>query len=138
MVDLERADLEFGDAVVAVFGAPAAQEDHAERALQVALWMQERLEALFGGRLSLRIGVNSGEVAVGRPREGSSFVTGDAVNVAARLEQAAAPGRVLVGERTAALVGDAFDLGTLRSVEAKGKPGGVACAELGKRDCTWN
>jgi len=119
-----------GDAVVAVFGAPAAQEDHAERALQVALWMQERLEALFGGRLSLRIGVNSGEVAVGRPREGSSFVTGDAVNVAARLEQAAAPGRVLVGERTAALVGDAFDLGTLRSVEAKGKPGGVACAEL--------
>ena len=79
-----------GDAVVAVFGAPAAQEDHAERALQVALWMQERLQELFGGRLALRIGVNSGEVVVGRPREGSSFATGDAVNVAARLEQAAA------------------------------------------------
>src|SRR5512132_3540150 len=47
-----------GDAVVAVFGAPAAQEDHAERALQVALWMQERLLELFGSRLSLRIGVN--------------------------------------------------------------------------------
>ena len=93
-----------GDAVVAVFGAPAAQEDHAERALQVALWMQERLQELFRGRLSLSVGVNSGEVVIGRPREGSSFATGDAVNVAARLEQAAEPGHTLVGERTAALV----------------------------------
>src|SRR6266550_737613 len=61
-----------GDAVVAVFGAPAAQEDHAERALQTALWLQERLRELFGERLALRIGVNSGEVVIGRPREGSS------------------------------------------------------------------
>jgi class 3 adenylate cyclase/tetratricopeptide (TPR) repeat protein len=121
-----------GDAVVAVFGAPAAQEDHAERALQVALWMQERLQELFRGRLSLRIGVNSGEVAVGRPREGSSFATGDAVNVAARLEQAADPGQVLVGERTASLAGGAFELGETRSVEAKGKVGGVVCRELGR------
>jgi class 3 adenylate cyclase len=119
-----------GDAVVAVFGAPAAQEDHAERALQVALWMQARLHELFGDHLSLRIGVNSGEVAVGRPREGSSFATGDAVNVAARLEQAAAPGHTLVGARTAALVGDAFELGEPRTVEAKGKPDGVPCREL--------
>src|SRR3954469_19956344 len=121
-----------GDAVVAVFGAPAAQEDHAERALQVALSMQERLQELFHGGLSLRIGVNSGEVAVGRPREGSSFATGDAVNVAARLEQAAEPGHALVGERTAALVGDAFELGVPRTIKAKGKPGGVACRELGR------
>ena len=119
-----------GDAVVAVFGAPAAQEDHAERALQVALWMQERLQELFGGRLSLRIGVNSGEVAVGRPREGSSFATGDAVNVAARLEQAAQPGQVMVGERTASLVSGAFELGEPRTVSAKGKKDGVACREL--------
>jgi class 3 adenylate cyclase len=119
-----------GDAVVAVFGAPAAQEDHAERALQTALWMLERLHGLFGDRLALRIGVNSGEVVVGRPREGSSFATGDAVNVAARLEQAAAPGQVLVGERTAALVGDAFELGEPTTVEAKGKQGGVAAREL--------
>ena len=119
-----------GDAVVAVFGAPAAQEDHAERALQVALWMQERLEELFGGRLALRIGINSGEVVVGRPREGSSFATGDAVNAAARLEQAADPGHALVGERTASLVGGAFELGEARTVEAKGKAGGVACREL--------
>jgi class 3 adenylate cyclase/tetratricopeptide (TPR) repeat protein len=119
-----------GDAVVAVFGAPAAQEDHAERALQTALWMLERLRELFADRLALRIGVNSGEVVVGRPREGSSFATGDAVNVAARLEQAAAPGQVLVGERTAALVGDAFELGEPRMVEAKGKEGGVAAREV--------
>src|SRR6266576_1038996 len=83
-----------GDAVVAVFGAPCAQEDHAERALQTALWMLERLGELFADRLALRIGVNSGEVVVGRPREGSSFVTGDAVNVAQRLEAAAAPGDI--------------------------------------------
>jgi class 3 adenylate cyclase len=70
-----------GDAVVAAFGAPTAHEDHAERALQVALWMQSRLAELFGGQLELRIGVNTREVVVGRPREGSSFVTGDAVNV---------------------------------------------------------
>ena len=82
-----------GDAVVAVFGAPTAQEDHAERALQVALWMRERLTELFGDRLALRIGVNTGEVVIGKPREGSSFATGDPVNVTARLEQAARPGR---------------------------------------------
>src|SRR5438067_11174376 len=58
-----------GDAVVAVFGAPAAQEDHAERALDAALSMQIRLSELFGERLALRIGVNTGEVVVGRPRE---------------------------------------------------------------------
>jgi class 3 adenylate cyclase len=114
-----------GDAVVAVFGAPAAQEDHAERALQVALWMQARMAKLFGERLALRIGVNTGEVVVGRPREGSSFVTGDAVNVAARLEQAAAAGTVLAGERTVALVGDAFEFDAPTTVEAKGKPEGV-------------
>src|SRR5207237_2827912 len=106
------------------------QEDHAERALQVGLWMQARLAELFGERLALRIGVNTGEVVVGRPREGSSFVTGDAVNVAARLEQAARPGEILVGERTASLVRGAFELGAPRRVEAKGKDGGVVGVPL--------
>ena len=119
-----------GDAVMAAFGAPAAQEDHAERALHAALSMQRRLEELFGDSLSLRIGVNTGEVVVGQPREGSSFVTGDAVNVAARLEQAAEPGEVLVGERTAAAVRGAFELDEPRMAEAKGKAGGVACRRL--------
>jgi class 3 adenylate cyclase len=63
-----------GDAVMAAFGAPAALEDHAERALHAALGMQRRLRELFGEQLALRIGVNTGEVVVGRPREGSSFV----------------------------------------------------------------
>ena len=114
-----------GDAVMAAFGAPAAVEDHAERALHAALAMQRRLASLFGDALALRIGVNTGEVVVGRARRGSSFVSGDTVNVAARLEQAAAPGEVLVGERTAALVRGAFELDAPRRVEAKGKNGGV-------------
>src|SRR5439155_9195357 len=93
-------------------------------------WMQERRAELCGNRLALRIGVNTGEVVVGRPREGSSFATGDAVNVAPPLEQAALPRQILVGERTAALVGGAFELGGPVTVEAKGKEGGVASREL--------
>ncbi|HEY7018557.1 MAG TPA: adenylate/guanylate cyclase domain-containing protein, partial [Gaiellaceae bacterium] len=77
-----------GDAVMAAFGAPAALEDHAERCLHAAVGMRARVRAL-DRRLELRVGVNTGDVVVGRPREGSSFVTGDAVNVAARLEQGA-------------------------------------------------
>ncbi|MEX2405750.1 MAG: adenylate/guanylate cyclase domain-containing protein [Actinomycetota bacterium] len=116
-----------GDAVMAVFGAPASLEDHAERALHAALAMQRRLHELFGEALGLRIGVNTGEVVVGKPREGSSFVTGDPVNVAARLEQAAEPGEVLVGERTVATARGAFEFGERRTIEAKGKPEGVEC-----------
>ena len=119
-----------GDAVMAAFGAPTALEDHAERALHAALAMQRRLREDFGDRLALRIGVNTGEVVVGRPREGSSFVTGDAVNVGARLEQAAGPGEILVGERAAAAVRGAFELAEPVTIEAKGKPGGVAARQL--------
>ncbi len=116
-----------GDAVMAAFGAPASLEDHAERALHAALAMQRRLAELYGGQLTIRVGVNTGEVVVGQAREGSSFVTGDAVNVCARLEQAAAPGEVLAGERTVAAVHGAFEFGEPWVVEAKGKPGGLAC-----------
>ncbi|MGZ8795441.1 MAG: ATP-binding protein [Gaiellaceae bacterium] len=119
-----------GDAVMAAFGAPEALEDHAERALHTALAMQRRLEAVFAGELSLRIGVNTGEVVAGRPREGSSFVSGDAVNVAARLEQAAESDEILAGERTVAAVRGAFEFGEPRTVEAKGKAGGVDCRPL--------
>ena len=116
-----------GDSVMAAFGAPSALEDHAERALHAALAMQRRLSELFGEALALRIGVNTGEVVIGRAREGTSFVTGDAVNVGARLEQAAAPGEVLAGERTVAAARGAFEFGDTRVVEAKGKPVGVPC-----------
>ncbi|MFL5798327.1 MAG: ATP-binding protein [Actinomycetota bacterium] len=119
-----------GDAVMAAFGAPAALEDHPERALHAALGMRHALSEMFADRLSLRIGVNTGEVVVGRPREGSSFVTGDAVNVGARLEQAAAPGEILVGERTVAAVRGAFEFAEPTQIEAKGKPAGVACRRL--------
>jgi class 3 adenylate cyclase/tetratricopeptide (TPR) repeat protein len=119
-----------GDAVMAAFGAPLAHEDHAERALHSALSMQRRLDELFGGELALRIGVNTGDVVVGRPREGSSFVTGDAVNVAQRLEAAAAPGEILVGERTVAAARGAFEFGDQTSIEAKGKTAAVDARRL--------
>jgi class 3 adenylate cyclase len=114
-----------GDAVMAAFGAPVALEDHAERALHAGFAMQRRLLEMFDERLTLRVGVNTGEVVVGRPRQGSSFVSGDTVNVAARLEQAAGPGEVLAGERTVTAARGAFEFGEPRTVEAKGKPGGV-------------
>src|SRR5918996_3923771 len=114
-----------GDSVMAAFGAPAALEDHAERALHAALAMQRRLAETFGDELALRIGVNTGEVIVGRPREGSSWAAGDAVNMAARLEQAAQPGETIAGERTVAAAQGAFEFGDPTVVEAKGKPEGV-------------
>src|SRR5437870_4903563 len=110
-----------GDAVMAAFGVPAAHEDHAERALHAALSMQRRLRELFGDTLALRIGVNTGDVVVGRAREHSSFVTGDTVNVAARLEAAAGAGEILAGERTVTAVRGAFEFGEAQAVEAKGK-----------------
>jgi class 3 adenylate cyclase len=119
-----------GDSVLAAFGAPTAQEDHAERALHAAVAIRERVREQFGGTVSLRIGVNTGEVVVGRPRAGSSFVTGDAVNVAARLEEAAEAGQIVVGERTATLAGGAFEFDDAVVVEAKGKREGVVCRAL--------
>ena len=85
---------------------------------------------MFDDELQLRIGITSGEVVVGRAREQSSFVTGDIVNVAARLEQAAEPGDILVAERAASLVAGAFEFAPPLRVEAKGKPGGVECRKL--------
>jgi class 3 adenylate cyclase len=119
-----------GDAVMAAFGAPSALEDHAERALHAALAMQRRLAEVFERQVDLRIGVNTGDVVAGQARTGSSFVSGDAVNVAARLEQAAAPGAILVGERTAAAAGGAFEFDQPQTVQAKGKPEGVVARRL--------
>ena len=98
-----------GDAVVAVFGVPTAHEDDPTRALRAGLRMRRSLEVLNrslederGIRLAMRIGVNTGDViAHTDPAPGEAFVTGDAVNVAARLEQGADEGQILVGERTA-------------------------------------
>ena len=115
-----------GDAVMAAFGAPVALEDHAERALHAALAMQRRLP----DGLAMRVGVNTGEVVVDEPRSGTSWVSGDVVNVCARLEQNAETGEVLVGERTAQMAGAAFEFDELRRIEVKGKQEPVACRRL--------
>src|ERR671936_676316 len=90
-----------GDAAMAVFGLPQAHEDDALRAARAALEMREATDALG---LEVRIGINSGEVVAG---EGETLVTGDAVNVSARLEQAAQAGEILLGEGTYAFVREA-------------------------------
>src|SRR6266516_4173564 len=102
-----------GDAVMAVFGVPNVHEDDALRAVRAAGEMREALVALnkelerdHGVSLAARIGVNTGEVVAGDP-QGQTLVTGDAVNDAARLEQAADPGSVLLGGDTMRLVRDA-------------------------------
>ena len=128
-----------GDAVTAIFGAPGALEDHAERALHAALGMRRRLEEDFEGTLAIRVGIETGEVIVGSPRADSSLVTGNAVHAAARLEQAAEPGEILVGLRAARAAQAAFEIGEVRTVEAKGIPAGLACRPLlGTRPLTAN
>jgi len=113
-----------GDAVVAVFGVPVVHEDDALRACRAALEMRAALPALG---LRGRIGVNSGEVVTGSPER---LATGDAVNVAARLEQAAEPGQVLIGAATRALVRDAVETGEERPLDVKGKAAPLAAYSL--------
>ncbi len=100
-----------GDALTAVFGAPVAQEDHAERALHAALSMRQQIDEVFAGQLALRIGVETGEVVVGRAPDGGPSLAGGVLTAAARLGQAAEPGAVLVGERAASSGGSAFEFG---------------------------
>jgi class 3 adenylate cyclase/tetratricopeptide (TPR) repeat protein len=106
-----------GDAVLAVFGVPAAHEDDALRAVRAALEMQnevagisDELERDRGLRLRLRIGVNTGQVFAGEANASGAFVTGAAVNAAKRLEEAAPPGEVLLGAATLRLARDAVEV----------------------------
>jgi hypothetical protein len=119
-----------GDAIMAAFGTPIAHEDDAERALHAAVAMRRRLHELFDDQLALRIGVNTGEVVVGRARHGSSFVSGDVVNIAARLEQTAAPGEIVVGERTASAAVSAFEFSDAETIQVKGRQRGVVRRRL--------
>ena len=111
-----------GDAAMAIFGAPQAHDDDAERALRSALEIRRALGELDGG-LEIRIGVNTGEVVGGTagPQEGDYTVSGDAVNVAARLQQTAAPGEILVGGMTRRLSTDAFAFAPLNEMALKGR-----------------
>jgi class 3 adenylate cyclase/tetratricopeptide (TPR) repeat protein len=126
-----------GDAVMAVFGLPKLHEDDALRAVRAAAEMQaalatlnEELEQRWGVRLTSRIGVNTGEVVAGDPRAGQRLVTGDAVNVAARLEQAAPAMGVLLGESTFRLVRDAVEAEPVEPLALKGKSEPVAAYRL--------
>ncbi len=118
-----------GDAILAVFGVPQAHEDDPERAILAALGMHsaltklnERLKAERHISLSMRIGINTGLV-VSRVGEDDFVITGDTVNLAARLESAAQPGTVLVSEETNRLAGYAFEMESLGSIQVKGKAG---------------
>ena len=108
-----------GDALVAVFGIPTVHEDDALRAVRAALEMRDAVRAM--GEIQARIGVNTGDVLAQGATPGESLMVGDAVNVAARLEQAAPPGEVLVGEATWALVAHAVTGEPVAPILAKGK-----------------
>src|SRR6266545_6373729 len=113
-----------GDAVMAVFGVPVVHEDDALRALRAAEEMREALPEL---RVQARIGVNTGEVVTGTKER---LATGDAVNVAARLEQAAQPGEVLVGEETFRLAREGIEAEPVEPLELKGKTEPVTAFRL--------
>jgi class 3 adenylate cyclase len=104
-----------GDAVMAVFGVPVLHEDDALRAVRAAAEMRDALPELG---VEARIGLNSGEVVAGTAER---LVTGDVVNVAARLEQAAPTGEILIGGSTMALVRDAIDVDAVEPLRLKGK-----------------
>jgi class 3 adenylate cyclase/tetratricopeptide (TPR) repeat protein len=123
-----------GDAVMAVFGVPVVHEDDALRAVRAAADLRtalgplnEELEQRFQTRLQLRTGVNTGEVVTGTEER---LATGDAVNVAARLEQAAQPGEILLGGETLRLVRGAVEIEPVAPVEAKGKSEPLAAYRL--------
>jgi predicted ATPase/class 3 adenylate cyclase len=130
-----------GDALLALFGAPAAHEDDPERALRAALDMiertarvSERLKARINSPLTLHIGVNTGHVVAGGIGAGdarSYSVTGDTVNIAQRLQSMASPGEVLVGPLTYRLTRHAFLFESLGEASLRGKTGSVLVHRLG-------
>ena len=113
-----------GDAVMAVFGVPTVHEDDVLRAARAALELRGRVSALG---IELRIGINTGEVVA---EEGETLVTGDAVNVAARLEQGASPGEILLGDATYRVARDALRAEAVGPLSVKGKSEPVAAWRL--------
>jgi class 3 adenylate cyclase/tetratricopeptide (TPR) repeat protein len=117
-----------GDAVMAVFGLPRVHEDDALRAVRAAAEMREALAALneefassWGITVAVRTGVNTGEVLAREPADQEALVVGDAINVAARFEQTAEPGEILIGEATYRLVHDAVTAEPVGPVDLRGK-----------------
>ena len=121
-----RVDKIIGDAIVALFGAPVAHEDDAERAVRAGLQMQRTLESWAQSEgadaLRIRVGINTGEVLVGAFRAGGDYTAmGDVVNTASRLQTAAAPGQVLVGQATYAATRHCVRYTDLGPFVAKGR-----------------
>ena len=113
-----------GDAVVAVFGFPQTHDDDPARALSAALALRDHVQhdAVLGERLPIRIGINTGEVVAIRESATGDFpLTGDAVNVAARLQTAAEPWGIICGERTVASARAAFEFGPAQMIDVRGK-----------------
>jgi len=113
-----------GDAVMVVFGIPRLHDDDAERGVRAAIAMRDAMPTLNAELvvdLRTRIGVNSGEVVTGIDAQQQFLVTGDPVNVAARLQQAAEPGEVMVGQLTERLTAAAIEYALHDPVQAKGK-----------------
>ncbi|HET7677317.1 MAG TPA: AAA family ATPase, partial [Candidatus Limnocylindrales bacterium] len=126
-----------GDAVMAVFGVPVAHEDDALRAVRAAVELREalapidaELQARRGVGLRTRTGLNTGEVVTGQAGTGETLVTGDTVNVAARLEQAAAPGEILLGDTTWRLARGAVEAESVDALTLKGKSAPVRAVRL--------
>ncbi|MFN8623560.1 MAG: adenylate/guanylate cyclase domain-containing protein [Chloroflexota bacterium] len=123
-----------GDAVMAVFGIPAAHDDDPARACAAALALRDRVrdDPALGDRLPIRVGVNTGEVVASLDQDGRGdfLVTGDAVNVAARLQQSAETWTVVAGERTVAAAAHAFSFGPLIAGEARGRATPVRSARV--------
>jgi class 3 adenylate cyclase/tetratricopeptide (TPR) repeat protein len=112
-----------GDAVMAVFGVPAAHDDDPDRAVRAAFSLRERVSAIDRGggpALQVRIGVNTGEAVSGSGKDAQFLVTGPAVNAAARLQQSAAAGEIVVGDLTKRLTAGGVRYGASRDVDAKG------------------
>src|SRR5215471_11120925 len=122
-----------GDEVMAVFGVPVVHEDDVLRAVRAAVAVHECVAEMDRDsdiRLEVRIGVNTGEVVTGDPSAGHGFVSGDAVNVGKRLEQAAAPGEIVLGESTHRLVAHAVRATRMDPLTLKGKAGEAVAFRL--------
>jgi class 3 adenylate cyclase len=122
-----------GDAVVAVFGFPHTHDDDPQRAMAAALTLRDRVRADpgLGDRLPIRLGINTGEVVAARESATGDFpLSGDAVNVAARLQQAAEPWGILCGERTVGSVRAGFAFGPVMPVDIRGKSQPIRAVSL--------
>src|SRR5437899_1744163 len=121
-----------GDAVMAVFGLPSAHGDDPDRAVAAARMMRDRIraDALLADRVAIRFGVSTGEVVASRDQSAGDFlITGDATNVAARLQQEAGPGAILASDRTVRAANN-FEFGEEVEVRARGKSAPVPAREV--------